>query len=369
MQSKSLRFATALAAIAFQHGCHAYAQTVKPKSIMGTVAELRVESRELVVTTENGNTLPVKVSMDTEFLRVPPGVHDLSKAAPASPHDIKAGDHVLVSYVDGMTEARRVVFMPAAAIDARNEAERADWETRGLAGMVAAKTGNEIIAQLPGDVKSTIAVTPKTKFRRYAPDSVTFTQATKSSITEISPGDQIRARGEKSPDGLTMTADEVVFGTFWTKAGTITAIDPHTHEVTIQEVGTKKPLVVKVAAESKLKMLPNMHMAEASGAVSHGGAPEHVPTTPSGAVDIAKVLSNMPVCNMDDLKIGGAVLVSSTKGATEGKITAIMLLANAEMFVQLMQQQAEGNGGGMEQFLKGHGMNPAQGMSLPAILQ
>jgi hypothetical protein len=363
MQLKSLcATAAVMAAIT-------YAQGVEPKSIMGTVAELRVASRELVITTEEGNTLPVKVSMDTEFLRVPPGVHDLSKAAPASPHDIQAGDHVLVSYVDGMTEARRVVFMPAAAIDARNEAERSDWETRGLAGTVAGKTGNEIIAQLPGDVKFTITVTPKTKFRRYAPDSVSVTQATKSSIAEISTGDQVRARGEKSPDGLAMTADEVVFGTFQTKAGTITAVDLQTHEITIQEVGTKKPLIVKVAAESKLKMLPEMHMAEASVERSHGGAPEHMPRTPSGAVDIAKVLSNMPVSKMDDLKIGGAVLVSSTKGATEGRVTAIMLLANAEMFVDLMQQQAEGNGVGMEQFLKGHGMNPAQGMSLPAILQ
>jgi hypothetical protein len=195
MHLKSLRFVTVLTAIAFQHGCHAYAQTVKPASLMGTVTELRVQTRELIVATEEGNTLPVKVSMDTEFLRVPPGIHDLSKATPASPHDIKAGDHVLVSYVDGMTEARRVVFMPAA-IDARNDAERSDWEQRGLSGIVAAKAGNEIIARLPGDVKSTITITPKTKFSRYAPDSVTVTQATKSSIAEISAGDQIRARGE-----------------------------------------------------------------------------------------------------------------------------------------------------------------------------
>ena len=199
MQLKSLRFATALAAIAFQHGYHADAQTVKPKSIMGTVTELRVQTRELIITTEEGTTLPVKVSMDTEFLRVPPGVHDLSKATPASPHDIKAGDHVLVSYVDGMTEARRVVFMPAAAIDARNEAERSDWEKRGLSGMVAAKTGNEIIAQLPGDVKSTITVTPKTKFRRYAPDSVTFTQATRAASRKSRPATRSAPAAKRVP--------------------------------------------------------------------------------------------------------------------------------------------------------------------------
>ena len=106
-------------------------------------------------------------------------------------------------------------------------------------------------------------ITPKTRFRRYAPDSVTFTQATSSSIGEVATGDQIRARGQTTGDGLKMTADEVVFGTFWTKGGQITEIDPHTGEITIQEVGTKKPLVVKLTAESKLKMLPNMKMAQA----------------------------------------------------------------------------------------------------------
>src|SRR5437870_2704476 len=186
MQMRSLYVAAALmAAITFQHGCHASAQTVKPKSIMGTVADLNFQKREMTVTKEEGGTLVVKAGHETEFLSVPPGVHDLSKAALANPHEIKVGDRVLVSFVDGMEEARRIVFMPAAAIDARNEAERADWEKRGLSGVVAAKTGNDIVAQQPGDSKSTITVTPSTKFRRYAPDSVTFAQATSSSIAEI----------------------------------------------------------------------------------------------------------------------------------------------------------------------------------------
>jgi len=362
MQLKSLYISAALlASIAFQGGTYqgrVYAQAVKPDSIMGTVTELRVQTHELVITTEEGNTLPVKVSMETEFLRVPPGVHDLSKAAPASPHDMKAGDHVLVSYADGMTEAHRVVFM-SGMTDAFN----------GVSGTVSFKNGNELMTQLPGDAKSTIIVTPKTRFLRYSPDSVTIAQATPSTIAEIAPGDQIRARGEKSSDGLTITADEVVFGTFLTKAGTITAIDPNAHEITIQEVGTNKPLLIKVAADSKLKVLPSMHMGEGPGANSHGNPSDHVPMTTGGAVDISKILSSLPVCTVDDLKIGDAVLVSGPRGTAEGKITGIMLLANAQMFVNLMQQQAEGNSAGMEQFLKGHGLDPSQGMSLPSILQ
>src|SRR5258708_5361117 len=51
-------------------------------------------------------------------------------------------------------------------IETGNEAERADWEKRGLSGVVAEKTGDEIIARQAGDVTSTITVTPQTRFRR-----------------------------------------------------------------------------------------------------------------------------------------------------------------------------------------------------------
>ena len=361
MKVKSLYLAAAVLASILFHDGRAAAQAVNPESITGMFTELRVDTRELVITTEDGNTVPVKVSMETEFLRVPPGVHDLSKAVAASPHDITAGDRVLVSYTKGMTEAARVMFMPAAVTASRNEAERADWESHGLSGTVSGKTADAITAQLPGDQQSTIVFTPKTIFRRYAPDSVSLTQAAPSAITEVSVGDQIRARGQRSSDGLTLIADEVVFGTFSTRVGTITAIDTNANEITIQEVGTNRPLVVKVDAKSRLKMLPRNLMA--------GGQPHHVPTTPSGAVDIAKVMNSMPSCGINDLKTGGAVLVSSTKGAAEDKVTAIMLLANAEMFVEMLQQQAQGNSAPMEHFFKSHGLNPAQGMNLPSILE
>src|SRR5260221_14198017 len=107
---KSLHIAfLALAAVLFQHGCHqATAQAVHPKSTMGVVTELRYETMELVMKTEEGNSVVVKCSRDTEFLSVPAGVHDLSKAMAANPHDIAVGDHVLASFVDGMTEARRL---------------------------------------------------------------------------------------------------------------------------------------------------------------------------------------------------------------------------------------------------------------------
>jgi hypothetical protein len=248
-------------------------------------------------------------------------------------------------------------------------AQSSDWDKSGVSGIVSGKSGDAITAQLPGYAQSTIVVTAKTRFRRYAPDSVKSAQTAPSGLEEISAGDQIRARGVKSSDGSTITADEVISGTFLTKGGTITAIDPIAHELTIQEVGTNKPLVVRLAAQSRLKMLPDMHMPEDTGTSAHHAMPEHIPTTPSGAADLAKIIGSMPDCNLDNLKIGGAVIVSSTKGAADDKVTAITLLANAGMIVQMMQQQADGNGAGMEHFLREHGLNPVDGLNLPSILQ
>jgi len=54
----------------------------------------------------------------------------------------------------------------------------------------------------------------KTVIRRYAPDSVKFDDAKSSALQEIHPGDQIRARGDRSADGAELAAEEIVSGAF-----------------------------------------------------------------------------------------------------------------------------------------------------------
>ena len=55
--------------------------------------------------------------------------------------DIARDDRVMVSYVEGMEEARRIVVVAASAIARRDVAERADWEKRGITGIVASQNG------------------------------------------------------------------------------------------------------------------------------------------------------------------------------------------------------------------------------------
>src|SRR6266852_3391001 len=124
-----------------------------------------------------------------------------------------------------MTEARRIVLITATDIAKRNQTYREDWQKRGVAGVVASTNENHIVLRL-GQQTVTITADDHTVIRRYAPDSVRFADASFSNMTQIAPGDQLQARGDKSEDGLSVKGQEVVFGTFLTKAGTITAVDP-----------------------------------------------------------------------------------------------------------------------------------------------
>ena len=151
--------------------------------------------------------------------------------------------------------------MPATDIVKKNQADRLEWTRRGVSGIVASKSGNEVtlkIRTLTGESQAVVTVTQKTAFKRYAPDSVKFADARNSNLGEIGVGDQVRARGVKSEDGLKVTAEDVVFGTFVTKAGTITAVNAETREITIKDLANNKPLAIRFTADSQIKKMPDM---------------------------------------------------------------------------------------------------------------
>ena len=229
-------------------------------------------------------------------------------------------------------DALRIVIIPAADIAKREEADRQDWTRRGISGIVSAKTGNQILLKLKtprGDVQQTIALSNKTKFRRYSPDSVKFADARPSKLDEVSIGDQIRARGEKSPDGLKVDAEEVVFGTFLTKAGSVISVDAALKEIIVKELGNGKPFTIKLTSDSSVKQMP--------GAAEGAGAP------PAGS-NIAQLIDRWPAGKFEDIKPGTSVVVSSTRGSESDKVTAILLVTNADLLIR-MATTAAGKGG------------------------
>src|SRR5262245_12204358 len=186
------------------------AQAPAQKSFVGTVAGFRPESAEIEIRPDAGDPVIGRVTGDTIAQQIAPGERDLRKATPIKITDLSRGDRVLVTLEAGRTEIRRIIAMSATDIARRNEADRADWQKRGVAGIVSAKSGKQVTVKsstMSGSAETAITVSDRTTFKRYAPDSVKFSDARSSSLADISIGDQLRARGQKSEDGLSMTAE------------------------------------------------------------------------------------------------------------------------------------------------------------------
>jgi hypothetical protein len=172
-----------------------------------------------------------------------------------------------------------------------------------------------------------------------------------------------------------LKAQEIVFGTFLTKAGTITAVDPQANCVTIRDLVTNQPLTVKLTADSRLRKVPEIHPSEMHTMMSrmHGGGHKDCSPPEGGPRNLAQEIDKAPAAKIEDLKPGITVVVTSTKGAASNQITAIVLLANADFIVQMMQAAARGgqapNGmPGMEEMLRLHGVALGGSFTVPAII-
>jgi hypothetical protein len=380
---------------------HSSAQAPANTSFVGTVAAFK-SGTEIEFKPDTGAPVDVKVTPDTLTQKIAPGETSLKNAVGASITDLMIGDRVLVTLESGTNTARRVVIMSATDISKRDEADRQDWNTRGLSGVVAERSGNTITIRsqsLQGETRQTVTVSDQTKFRRYAADSVRFADAKPSRAGEISVGDQLRARGQKSADGNSVAAEEVVFGTFLVTAGSVVSANPDTKEITLKETGSGNPVVVQLTPDSRIKQMaalpalpggfpgggpgaaPPGRGAPPAGApfgafppgAANGGMPPGVPPGMAagrgGAPTLAQMVDTMQAGTFDDIKPGQTIVVSSTKGAKNDHVTAIMLLTNADTLIRMAQMRAGGqqNGPGRGQGMQPGGM-PGGGMDIGGML-
>src|SRR5271155_3834713 len=175
--------------------------------------------------------------------------------------------------------------MAKTDVAAKQAQDREAWQRHGMGGIVsavdAANSTITISTTLMGEKKSVVVQVGKTTvLRRYAPDSVKFDDAKVSTFDKVQVGDQLRARGTRSADGSALTADEVVSGTFRNIAGTISALDAAAGTLVVQDLTTKKPVTVKVTADSQVRKLPP--------AVAQRIAARLKGETPSAATDAAQ---------------------------------------------------------------------------------
>jgi len=327
---------------------------------LGAVTKIDAAARQIALQTTTGE-VAVSVDAKAKVLRVAPGATNLSNAAAIELTDINIGDRLRAR--GRMTEDKKslaaleIVVIAQSDIASKQAAERADWERRGATGIVADVAADSItisVRTIEGVKPLVITAAPNAVIRRYAPDSVKFSDAKPATLSEIRKGDQVRARGNKTPDGARMTAEEIVSGQFKMIAGLVVSVDPQENVVRINNIETKKPMTVKISADSSLKKLqPTLAQMIASrlhGVVSAerpaGGAPTGAPgggPGSSGAVrggdrgpaggargDLQAMIDRVPAIKISDLAPGDAIIISSTAGATADQVTAITLLAGVE---------------------------------------
>lgn len=292
-------------------------------SVMGVVTDLKPDTRQVTVKTAAGNVVTVTLSDRTTYMRIPPGEKTKDKFVPIAATDFAVGDTVFAR--GRMTEDRKSMpalefyVMSQTDIAQKREREREEWSKRGVAGTVSSlnATTNEISLDLrtpEGPKPIVVAAGAQTQFRRYAPDSVRFSDAKPSSFAELKVGDQLRALGTKSADGARFTPEEIVAGSFQTIGGAITEINLEKQEIKINDLLSKQAVTIVVTKDSSLRKYP-------------------------GTGDLQETFEHLPAFTLQELKAGDSILISSTKGADPARVTAIAIVSG----VGTLLQNAQGN--------------------------
>jgi hypothetical protein len=391
---KALFLAFALIQILLIAGPGAKAQTSAPAAAgqqpgdagitaNGAIGEVKVidaAGRQLILKTDAGSLVTVALGDKTVYMRLAPGEKTLTNATRITLADVAEGDRVWargkVADDHKTIPAVALIVMNKADIARKQEAERAEWKRRGVLGIITAlkpETKEITISSrsLMGQQSVTIPVSEKVEMRRYAPDSIKFADAKPAEFAELKVGDQLRALGERSADGLSFAPEKVVTGSFRIVAGTVTAVDAATGEVKISDLQTKQPLTIVVKQDAVVRRFPpatemgGMMGRGGQGASGAGGQPPAGqggnrpnggqggppqgggPGTGGGrggGMNIQDMLERLPTITIADVKVGDTIIVSSTKGSDPTRLTAISVISGADRLLNMMaaRQQAAG---------------------------
>jgi hypothetical protein len=238
----------------------AAAQTPVAKAV-GTVKS--VAASAVVLTTDNGADQTVAFADGARIVRLVPGQTDLKTAPTIAVSDIQVGDRVYARGQAGDGNAVVAVFVSVlkqSDLAAKQQQERDEWR-KGIGGIVkqvdtALNTITINNSMIAAGKPIIIHLSPQAEIRRYAPDSVKFDDAKPGTLDQIKPGNQLRARGTKNDDATEFTAQAIITGAFRDIAGTVVSADGANGTVTITDLVTKKPVTVKVTADSLLRKLP-----------------------------------------------------------------------------------------------------------------
>lgn len=341
-------------------GCvWAGAQAAPSSRVLGTVVS--VTGPSIAVKTDAGGVVNVTVPDNAKILKTAPGQKSLAGATTLALTDIEPGDRVLMLARGTPPVAAVIVVNTKADLEALQQKQREEWQLHGVGGIVkSVDAAGNTVTILSGAKPLVIHATPSTIVRRYAPDSVNFSDAQASTLAAIQPGDQLQARGEKNADGTEMTADEIVSGSFRNIAGLITSIDPAAGTFTVKDWVSKKAVVIHVTPDSDMRQLdPQMAETIAARLRAAAGTPGGGGGTPQqmghangggsawqqhagagagarpngGGNPLARLLAQSPQIHVANLHKDDAVIIVATSGSP-GSATAIRVVSGVRPMLE-----------------------------------
>jgi hypothetical protein len=370
-------FAAAIGLITLAITTASFAQTADPniaaKYAIGEIKSIDPAAKQLTIKTDAGSMVTVSLGDKTTYKKLAPGEQSLTNATDVTFADLAEGDRVMargtVSADQKSVPAVQIIVMTKGDLAKKAEAERIEWRRRGILGVITAlkPEAKEITISnrtMAGTQSVVVALNDKTEMKRYAPDSIKFGDAKPSEFGELKVGDQLRALGERTADPLHFNAEKVVTGSFRTVGGVVTAVDPATGEIKINDLEKKRPLTIVIKQDAVLRRFPSeMGAMGGFGRGPGGGAPGAgappagggqpqggAPTRPQGGgapgaggpgggrpgFNINDMLERLPTISIADVKVGDTIIVSSTQGVDPARLTAISLVTGADTLLAML---------------------------------
>jgi Cu/Ag efflux protein CusF len=305
-------------------------QTARP---IGMILAIDSAARRITIKIDAGPEMNISFEETTRFLRVAPGAKDLENATPISASELSAGDRILArgrSASDPtLFAATSIIVISKADLARKHAAERAEWEKRGVGGVITAldPAAKEITITVPttaGAKPMVIAFAPGAALRRYAPNSVKFSDARPSRFEELKIGDQVRALGNSNEDRSRYTAEELVSGSFRAIAAVVVSHDAAQNTILVTDLAANKRMEARLTPDSIARRLSAevVHMLAARN--KEGSAPDQGPR------ELQPLIERLPHLSVADIKAGDAVIISFANSEDVSRVTAITLLAGVE---------------------------------------
>jgi hypothetical protein len=363
--------------------------------VLGTVTAVDSSAHTVTIKEDKTGTSHVVELAETKtLLKVEPGAKDLKSAVRITANDLQPGDRVDVRGTkagdsSNTLAARSVVLMSGRALLEAHQAQAAEWQhsTAGVVTSIDVAGGklNATVKAPEGAQVVAIETNAQTEFTRYSPENPKTPAP--SQLAQIQIGDQVRVIGDKSADGVTITAKKVYSGAFRTISGTVASIGADGKSLTVKNLATKKPMEIALGEEASVRRLPPMMAMmlarrfnpgyKPAEGTANGGTPPAGAQRPSGSPgggqapaaggpdgqaprtegrggprgghgDISQMLERAPAIALSDLKQGDAVVISGVATTADNtRLLATSVIAGVEPILESApkRQGAQGPGG------------------------